>query len=302
MLVRSSTSGLTVLTPAKLNLFLEVLSKRPDGFHEIETLMIHVGVYDTLTFREEAGVSISLESIRVSASRPVADAEPERPPEGTGNIVVRAVNSFRQATGVRRGARLTLTKRIPIAAGLGGGSSDAAAALVAANIGWRVGWPRHELAKLAAELGSDVPFFLNRGPAVCRGRGETIEPVTGIGCPYFVIAHPPSGLSTADVYRACRPAAQPDSVAPMLAALRRGCPREIGRALRNRLQEPAESLSPWIARLREEFERTDVCGHQMSGSGTSYFAICRNAGHARRMASLLRNRGLQKVYAAAGCR
>ena len=121
-------------------------------------------------------------------------------PEGPDNLVVRAVELVRRRAGVRRGAKLLLVKRIPAAAGLGGGSSDAAAALVAANEGWRLGRSRDELADWAAELGSDVPFFLAGGPAICRGRGERVEPVAGLGALDFVVVRPPEGLSTAAVY------------------------------------------------------------------------------------------------------
>ena len=135
-------------------------------------------------------------------------------PRDGKNLVLRAVELVRRRTGTKQGARLRLIKRIPTAAGLGGGSSDAAAALVAANLGWKLGLSLPELAALAAELGSDVPFFLNRGPAVCRGRGERIEPADGLGLMNFVVVRPPEGLATAAVYGVCRPAASPRPCSP----------------------------------------------------------------------------------------
>ena len=141
-------------------------------------------------------------------------------------------------------------KRIPAAAGLGGGSSDAAAALVAANEGWRLGRSREELAAWAAELGSDVPFFLAGSSAVCRGRGERVEPVVEFGAMSFVVVYPPEGLSTAAVYGACRPAEEARSSRPLLEALKRGDWRQAGRRLWNRLQPAAEALSPWVGRLQ----------------------------------------------------
>ncbi len=112
---------------------------------------------------------------------------------------------LRDRAGIRAGARLRLLKRIPATAGLGGGSSDAAAALLAGNVGWNLNWSRERLMELAAELGSDVPFFLAGGAAICRGRGEVVAPVGRLGTLFGVVVRPPVGLSTARVYGHCRP-------------------------------------------------------------------------------------------------
>ncbi|MGH7135416.1 MAG: 4-(cytidine 5'-diphospho)-2-C-methyl-D-erythritol kinase, partial [Pirellulales bacterium] len=145
-----------------------------------------------------------------------------------------------------------------------------------------------------------IPFFLYGGPAVCRGRGELIEPVKGLGALHFVVVKPPAGLSTADVYRACSASAEPQRVGGLLAALREGSLFGAARCLHNALQAAAEKLSPWIARLSHEFGRLDFLGHRMSGSGTSYFGLCRHARHARRLAACLRARGVGRVYAVQG--
>ena len=301
MHVRSTGAGLEILAPAKLNLFLEVLDKRSDGFHEIETLMYPVALYDTLVFHDDpGGQSLRLTCQRASLSPAPGEGTSDTLPDGADNLVVRAVELVRQRHGVTRGARLRLFKRIPLAAGLAGGSSDAAAALLAANRVWRLGLSRAELAALAAELGSDIPFFLHGGPAVCRGRGEIIERAEGLGSLHFVVARPPVGLSTADVYRACRPSAKPSRVAGLIDALRRGSLASAGGSLHNALQAAAETLSPWISRLSREFGQLDFLGHRMSGSGTSYFGLCRHARHARRLAACLRARGVGRVYAVEG--
>jgi len=293
--------------PAKLNLFFEVLAKRSDGYHEIETLMCPITLCDTLYFQEEENEQVELECERVRGSAgsggvAAEQAAADQLPEGCENLVVRAVELLRQRAGERRGARLRLVKRIPIAAGLGGGSSDAAAALRAANEGWDLGFSLDELAALAAELGSDVPFFLAGGAAVCRGRGERVEPVSECGTLDFVVVRPPAGLSTAVVYAACRPGRRPRSVAPLLEALSRGDKRQVGRLLFNRLQPAAERLSPWIARLRTVLAKEDCLGHGMSGSGTSYFGLCRHARHARRVARRLQANGVGSVFAVRSCR
>jgi len=302
MYVRRSSRGLVIQAPAKLNLFFEVLAKRNDGYHEIETLMYPIDLYDTLHFREESDGAVRLRCRRVAGAGGPAGCGLDHVPEGPDNLVMRAVELVRRRAGVRRGARLLLVKRIPAAAGLGGGSSDAAAALVAANEGWRLGRSRDELAGWAAELGSDVPFFLADGPAICRGRGECVTPVPTAGAIHFVVVRPPEGLTTAAVYGACRPADAPRSVGPLSEALRRGDWKQAGRRLWNRLQPAAESLSPWPARLEREFALLDCLGHGMSGSGTSYFGICRHARHARRSARRLQAKGFEAVFVVRSCR
>ena len=197
---------------------------------------------------------------------------------------------------------MRLVKRIPVRAGLGGGSSDAAAALVAANLGWNLGLHAGELARWPPQLGSDVPFFLAGGPAICRGRGERIEPAAGLGPWNFVVVRPPEGLATAEVYAVCRVAERPRSVDPLVEALRRGNASAAGRLLWNRLQPAAARLSPWIERLRETFAEQDLWGHGMSGSGTSYFGLCRHARQARRLARCLQATGIGSVFAVRTCR
>jgi 4-diphosphocytidyl-2-C-methyl-D-erythritol kinase len=191
-----------------------------------------------------------------------------------------------------------VTKRIPTAAGLGGASSDAAAALLAANIGWNVGWSRPELSEVAAELGSDVPLFLHGGGCVCRGRGERIEPLNRHARLELVVVRPPEGLSTGRVYQACQVPERARSVGPLVQALERGARQAVGRTMFNRLQVTAEGICGWLGRLRSIFDRLDLWGHQMSGSGTAYFGICRHARHARRVAACLRAAGLGAVFAA----
>jgi len=322
MLIQRFAAELAVQAPAKLNLFFEVLGKRTDGYHEVETLMCPIDLYDTLYFKEEPSGQTELECERVSGvstSRgPGLNAtgfdgtgsdvtgptgnQPTELPQGSDNLVVRAIELLRKRAGVTAGVALRLVKRIPLGAGLGGGSSDAAAALIAANEGWNLDLPQGQLAEMAAELGSDVPFFLADGPAICRGRGERVETLAGVGSFSFVLAYPPAGLSTAEVYASCRPARQPRSVAAMSDAFSSGDIDQVGRLLFNRLQPAAETLSPWVKRLREEFAREDFLGHAMSGSGTSYFGLCRHAHHARRVARRLEANGVGSVFAVRTCR
>jgi len=306
----SSDAAIVVETPAKLNLFLELLAKRHDGFHEIETLMTAINICDRLyvTSLSEGQTQLTcrwasgMEALSASRNGIHAASNLDALPIGSDNIVWKAVERLRQRAGVAAGIAIHLLKRIPAAAGLGGASSDAAAALVAANRLWRLGWTREQLAEVAADLGSDVPFFLSprtsgSGMAICRGRGEQIEPLAGMPQMHFVLTRPPAGLSTPKVYQRCKVPSQPSSVEPLVAKLRRG-DRSAGELLVNRLQPSAEELSPWISRLSALFARLDCIGHQMSGSGSSYFGICRSARQARRLASRVRAAGLGLTFQA----
>ena len=190
MLFRWDKSSLIVHTPAKLNLFLEVLNKRPDGFHELETVMVMLGVYDSLRLTSiphsaanatEPAVTLCIFS--VNSANPAF--EQSRPlPQGADNLVVKAAELLRTHAGYEGGANIELWKRIPSEAGLAGGSSDAAATLAGLNRLWKLNLPNEELRRLAARLGSDVPFFLSPSrSALCRGRGEIIEPLDlPLGC------------------------------------------------------------------------------------------------------------------------
>jgi 4-diphosphocytidyl-2-C-methyl-D-erythritol kinase len=208
MYVRKLGKSALVLTPAKVNLSLEVLSKRADGFHEIETIIVPLDVFDTLEFMPAEHNDIRL-TCRWSAG--LAGQSTGDLPTGEKNIVWRAVSLVRERADVAAGADIRLTKRIPSAAGLGGASSDAAAALVAANLAWQLRWPRERLVELGAEIGSDVPFFLQNGASICRGRGERMQPLSACRL-QIVVVRPPEGLSTPLVYQACRAA-----VAPMIS-------------------------------------------------------------------------------------
>lgn len=309
MFVRPFGACWLVQTPAKLNLFLEVLGRRPDGYHELETLMTTFSVYDSLSCQAEpAGElrldcrwALGLESQR-NRTRRLATLCPWEPlPEEKENLVYRAVRRLRERAGVAQGATLRLVKRIPAAAGLGGASSDAAAALVAANRAWNLRWSRAQLREVAAELGSDIPFFLTgedawRGAAICRGRGEILESLPRMPPLVVVAVRPPVGLSTAAVFRACQVSSRPKSVQELVEAIGRDDVRQVGRLLHNGLQEAASSLSPWIGRLQREFQRSGVLGHAMSGSGSTYFALCHTVGQARRLAGRLRQQCCGAVF------
>jgi 4-diphosphocytidyl-2-C-methyl-D-erythritol kinase len=309
MRIRRVGPSLVVHTPAKLNLFLELLGKRQDGYHELETLMVAVDLIDTLTFTEEDSNEIRLQCSGLGARIPgQAQIEPgpasleaggEGIPLGSTNLVVRAAQLLREHAGVDRGVQITLVKRIPSAAGLAGGSSDAAATLMALDRFWNLGLGVPELQWLASQLGSDVAFFVDgTSAAVCHGRGEIIEPLDVPLGLHFVIVRPRTGLSTALVYKHAQVPAEKKSVRDLSAALRAGCRARVGRLLHNALQAPAEPLNPEVNRLQSLFCDLPVLGHQMSGSGTAYFGLCESARRARSLAGRLRGARVGRVWVA----
>ena len=285
MIVREAAGGLEVLAPAKLNLFLEVLGKRPDGYHEVETLMVAVDLHDTLTFADDPSGRISLR------------CDDPTLPTGPENLVVRAAGRLKAAAGCPRGASIDLRKAIPAQAGLAGGSSDAAATLVALDRLWDLKLPPERLDALAGEIGSDVAFFRHAPAAVGRGRGELVEPVALPRALHFVLVCPAAGVSTAEAYRRLVPPARPRPIAPALAALAAGDVEALGRALFNRLQPVAESIEPALGRVREALEGLgpSLDGSLMSGSGSAYFGLGRDLDAARAAARSLDGLGLGRV-------
>lgn len=300
--IAGSDPPLIVHAPAKVNLTLEVLARRPDGFHELETLMLAVSVYDTLSFLPttdgELNVRCEWAAGLGAANVHAGSTSVWQPlPATQDNLVYKALARLQVVAGTTRGAIVTLTKRIPAQAGLGGASADAAAVLLAANEAWNLNWSRERLAEVAAALGSDVAFFLACGAAICRGRGEQIEVIRPPQCA-LVIVRPPIGLSTPAVYRKCQPRAALQAAEQMHAAFARGNLAAAARRMHNGLQPPAEALTPWISRLRQVFATTGAVGHQMSGSGSSYFGMYWQLGQARRVARRLRGMNLGAVMLA----
>lgn len=300
MLKQTHPSCCEVFTPAKVNLFLEVASKRADGYHELETLMVTISLFDTLRFTLAKPGELTL-SNHWSASSSRQYGVPELS-AGPDNLVMKAATLLARETNASHGCQIQLFKRIPLAAGLAGGSSDAAATLIGLNRLWQLGLSRDELRELGAKLGSDVPFFLaETNAAVCRGRGEVIEPLHLNSVLHFVIVKPAAGLSTAQVFQNCQPAQTPGSSQKLVQSLQSGHLGQAGCRLMNRLGEPAERLCHQVSQLRKRFDRLPVCGHLMSGSGTSYFGLCRNRLQAQQLASRLRAARVGQVFAVQSC-
>ena len=275
----AGAAGLVVAAPAKLNLFLDVHGKRPDGYHDLETLMVAVDLYDTLELQPAAGGAITL------------TCDPPGLPTGPENLVVKAALALKARAGrPELGAAIRLVKRIPTQAGLAGGSSDAAAAILGLNRVWGLNLPTPELAAVAAAVGSDVAFFLDLPAAWCTGRGEVVTPEPAGGEFHFVLVCPSVGLGTAEVFRAL-PSADSGSRLTgdaVRAAFRAGDPVALGAALFNRLQAPAFGLAPVVEAVYRRLRSLAPAGCLMSGSGSSVFAVCRDRADARRVAAAFR--------------
>jgi 4-diphosphocytidyl-2-C-methyl-D-erythritol kinase len=305
---RSQPTALTCQVPCKVNLFLEVLGKRPDGYHDLDTIMLAVDWCDVLTIRAMPVSQIHLH-VQFAPdpwdghSTPTRFAEDDPAwdiPSDERNLVVRALHRLRSELGADTGLEVELTKRIPAQAGLGGGSADAAAALVLGCLVWsgRLNWP--VIRKIAAGLGSDLNFFLEgwngrRWTARCTGRGEQIQPVPNGSDQHMVIVHPPQGCNTAEIFRnlanqppqSTEPTHTAQSVArnsaEMLPVLASGQNEHLGPLLYNRLDQVARRCNPWIDRTAKWFDRYKPLGHCLSGSGSASFCLCSNRQEAEKI-------------------
>ena len=261
--------GLVVRTSAKVNLTLEVLRKREDGYHELTTILQSVDLWDRLAV--EPADSLSL-----------ATNDPALPTDES-NLVMRAAQLLREEAGVTAGARIRLEKRIPVAAGLGGGSSDAASTLWALNRMWRVGWPVKRLQALGERLGMDVPFFLGKGRAIATGRGERLGPLPVAGGLALVLVNPNFPLSTKEVYQRVPAGWSAEAVGArrMVEALRSRSTRRVAAALTNNLESVVEPAVPAIGQMKAALLAAGALGAVMSGSGPTVFGVARSFDQAR---------------------
>jgi len=248
--------GLTLESNAKINLFLRIAGKRPDGYHELETIMVPIGLADTMAFAEHDGIVMTCDDSAL--------------PVDSRNLVVRAANLLREKYGVKRGAKIDLKKRIPVGAGLGGGSSNATHALKGLNRLWSLGLEDEHLEKLAAELGSDTAFFVRNVPAFATGRGEKLRPLRVLEPIPLLLVNFGFGSSTAWAYRHYRAGGRVPPT-PSLDGLTRASAAKL---LFNDLEEPVFDKFPILPiALHLLRNQAGVLGAMMSGSGSTLFAI-----------------------------
>ncbi len=245
-----------VFAPAKVNLFLEIVSKRTDGYHDLESLMVQVSLWDTLVIEKAPDGELRLE-----IDIPGLD-------DGESNLIIKAARLLWSETGKNPGARIRLTKRIPMEAGLGGGSSDAAAALLGLNEIWGQSLTRSQLQTLGARLGSDVAFFLSAPAALCTGRGEICQPVHGAKPIWLVLVQPDFGLSTKEIYGALKVPQSPHSSETFIEAWKGGNFTDLCAHIYNRLEEPALVLRPEIGLWKSHLMAIGASASVMTGSGS----------------------------------
>jgi len=277
---------IVVETPAKINLTLRVLGKRPDGYHDLESVVAAVGLRDRLTFRPAAELSLTCDSAIV--------------PLGNDNLIIKAAQVLAEACGRKGGAAIHLEKRIPPGRGFGGGSSDAAAALAGLALLWKTGHRPDELACLGARIGSDVPLFFGSVVSVMRGRGERIERLTARPSWWTVLAWPDYGLPTVDVYKAYDALPPQDGQRPAATEILRHLKepaKQAGPFLINDLEPAAESIRPDGPELRAILEQAGAPAVGMTGSGSAYFALTDTETEARHLAQAARGKGAEAVIA-----
>jgi 4-diphosphocytidyl-2-C-methyl-D-erythritol kinase len=254
----NASRGISLLAPAKLNISLKVFGRRPDGYHHIRSVMVPVSLYDVVTVEEAPS------GVEVLSDDPLV-------PTGEDNTCHRAALAFMRRKGAPAGVRIRLAKRIPSGAGLGGGSSDAAATLKGLSVLTGNNLSREETLEMAAGIGADVPFFALGLPALAEGKGEVLSPVEW-GVPFFaLIVMPPFGLSTAEAYgRLGRGAGEPPEMkeAPVF--------REWGRVVSevgNDFEEAWSSVRPEIGKTKGDLMAAGAAAAGLTGSGAAVFGL-----------------------------
>ncbi|MFH1563131.1 MAG: 4-(cytidine 5'-diphospho)-2-C-methyl-D-erythritol kinase [Nitrospirota bacterium] len=253
---------LKLLAPAKINLFLNVLGKRQDGYHELETILQKIELYDTVILEEkEEGIELECHQV-----------------PGAENLSYKAASLLKQELKIKKGVKIRIEKNIPIAAGLGGGSSDAATTLIGLNKLWEIGLSQNDLIRLASKLGADVPFFINdSGLALGTGIGTIITPLSDLPPFWLVIICPEIKISTAKVYEGLNfmLTNEPINSKIIKAVIKEGNIEKISRLLSNTLERVVLPQYPMIKRLKEELLHAGALGALMSGSGSTVFGIAR---------------------------
>ncbi|MDR2895049.1 MAG: 4-(cytidine 5'-diphospho)-2-C-methyl-D-erythritol kinase [Propionibacteriaceae bacterium] len=290
--INEQTSALSVRVPGKINLSLRVGNRRRDGYHQLATVFQAVNLYDTITVAhsDNDDSTIALEVIGVAADQlgPAAN-----------NLAVRAAQALRLVGGISAGCRIRLTKAIPVAAGMAGGSADAAGALLGLNALWNLGIPPEDLLNIAASLGADVPFGLMGGCAVGLGRGDLLAPALSRGVCHWVLGIAHQGLSTPAVFHAFdqlatdKPATDEPEIDPgLMRALASGDTQGLADALTNDLAPAAYKLRPGLRPVLEQGVRLGALAGVVSGSGPTIAWLTADAASATDLALSLSCQGL----------
>jgi 4-diphosphocytidyl-2-C-methyl-D-erythritol kinase len=268
-LPRDATAPVRIAARAKLNLYLHVLGRRDDGYHLIDSLVVFAAVHDTVAVRPAADLSLAADGTFAQAL-----------PSGADNIVIKAARRLAAAAGVAPGAAITLTKELPVASGIGGGSADAAATLAALRQLWSADLPQARLDALALELGADVPVCLHGRAAFMGGIGEAIAPSPPLPKLPLVLVNPGVPVATAEVFRArrgefSRPGRFDEPPADVAALARLLASR------RNDLTDAAIAIAPAIAHVLHALDAEGSALARLSGSGATCFGIFADAAAAQ---------------------
>ena len=279
-----------LLAPAKVNLSLRILGRRQDGFHEIESLVQKISIYDRISISERTNQGIGL-----TCSDPSL-------PTGPDNLAHRAAQLFIESSGIReKGISIHLDKVIPHGAGLGGGSSDAATVLMGLNTLFKLSWTREQLTELGQEIGSDVPLFLYPSPALVSGRGEIVKSSPILLNAVFVVVFPGFSVSTQWAYSNFRLTKEPDkyTISGLYRTARGELPPDQWQTLLvNDLEEAVTTRHPEIGRCKEDLLRAGACASLMSGSGSAVFGLFEDRRAAEKAAERLREGGSQFTHVA----
>ena len=271
---------LEIQARAKINWTLDAVGKRPDGYHELDMLMQSVSLCDTLTMRPAQELTLTLE-------------HGARVPDDGNNLVLRAARALQEAAQIHAGAQITLRKRIPVAAGMGGGSADAAATLKGLTQLWGLPFTDAQLEEIGLTIGADVPFCIRGGLARARGVGELLESHTPGRQLWLVGIQPCRGLSTREVFGAFRwdevPEADHPQTEAALSALEQGDVHALCRNLGNVLERGARAQRPEIEQAIEALCDAGALGAQMTGSGSAVFGVFARAKECRAAHAKLRN-------------
>ncbi len=288
-------ASFVVEAPAKVNLTLEILGTRPDGYHTLRSVLMPVSLYDTVKATRpcaRGGPSLGAITCETHAEGVRVEELEALPPER--HLAVRAARALQDAAGITAGAHLEIIKRIPIGAGMGGGSADAAGTLVALDALWELGLPRQRLAAIGAGVGCDIPGLVLGGAVGMEGVGERVEPVLASGEPppepfWLVVVYPEIGVSTREVYKACKSCltGAPETYHSMRSLVRSGDVRAASRWLFNGLQKTVFELYPETERFDLALRKAGVLSSLLSGSGSAVFGLAENRGHADRIRSRL---------------
>ena len=269
-----------IKTHAKVNLFLRVLGPRADGYHEVETILHGIEMGDEIDVRLTDTQKVEIDMV-------LADSVSELLPPSEQNTVWHAAQHLIQRGARNEGVLIRIVKRIPIGAGLGGGSGNAAGVLVALNELWKTELNRDGLLDVAGRVGSDVPYCISGGTALATARGESLTPLPSPETMWFVLGISHSPLLTRDVYAAWEPdpVLEPVGSAEMTLALGGGDVDEVASLLYNDLERPAFVLRPELAERKQALVDAGALGASLSGSGPTLFGIASGEEHARRIAA-----------------